>query len=60
MKEITRACPFCGEMDELYPETFLVDEYEYNTVRCHNCGAQGPENFNKEQAIEAWDEREEE
>lgn len=44
-------CPFCGS------ENMTIESYNYRTwfyVRCHSCGAKGPEVNDKPLAITVW------
>lgn len=45
--EIKEPCPFCGSTD-----IRVVG----SKVECWNCGATGPDAFNKEEAIDWWNE----
>lgn len=55
-----KPCPFCGghEYHKAYPDRYHLPEIcEYHTVACTNCGATCGAFPNKEEAIEAWNRR---
>jgi Lar family restriction alleviation protein len=53
-EEELRACPFCGDRDLLMTEEFERNECH---VRCHFCGATGPDCLLEEDAVEKWNKR---
>lgn len=58
MNDKLKPCPFCGGIGTLFVET---DEIGYVFVTCapsdNGCGAAGPAEITKEEAIEAWNRR---
>ena len=56
-----RPCPFCahtGTYIESYRVAAKGSHVEYNLV-CQNCGAQGPNDMSRSQAIKMWNMRRE-
>ena len=51
-----RPCPFCGKTDQKVKPVWKY----YYFVACLNCKAAGPVRKEEEEAIAAWNERQEE
>ena len=54
-REAMKPCPFCKETAKLEVAESGYDETCY--ARCRNCGARGPAELGKLEAIRAWDRR---
>jgi Lar family restriction alleviation protein len=56
-------CPFCGHdnEDDLLPHDMREDDYQRESpgcqMRCVSCGARGPEESNRREALESWNRR---
>lgn len=51
---VIKPCPFCGNEPEMWN---CAKDNVPNHVCCIKCGADGPRQENKQEAIEAWNER---
>ena len=54
--EPLKPCPFCGSADVEVTTCELVDDIRYWVI-CNNCCASSDITYEKEKAIEKWDER---
>lgn len=57
MENKLKPCPFCGETELIgvYFRRFFNMDFHYGY--CLICGARGPRNIDKQEAIEAWNRR---
>ena len=56
-----KSCPFCGDArdHEVVEQPLTSDPMPIYFVECSRCGAQGPCEDNKEQAVKSWNTRHE-
>ncbi len=59
--EDRKACPFCGKdkgfLDIEQWTVYGNQNHEEYAVACMNCGAQGPNEISREQAVKSWNMR---
>ena len=47
-----KPCPFCGSYDQRFNSAYGLCWYT-----CEDCGCEGPDGDNEQEAIEAWNRR---